>query len=74
MRKRIHYWCSVVPEKTQPWVHRSVENSAMERWALRLGLFCPHWTPMMNYLSHTPVPALGKDKKRTAARWPHVDP
>ena len=34
------------------------------------------------YFSHTrsgfqlflPIPALGKGKKRTAARWPHVNP
>ena len=25
-------------------------------------------------LSHIPVPALGKDKNRTAARWPHIVP
>ena len=25
------------------------------------------------FLSHTPVAALGKDKKWTTARWPHVD-
>ena len=26
------------------------------------------------YLSRISIPALGKDKKRTAASWPHVDP
>ena len=26
------------------------------------------------FLSHTPVSAIGKDIKRTAACWPHVDP
>ena len=30
--------------------------------------------PCEIFLSHTPIPALGKDKKRTAARWPYVDP
>ena len=25
------------------------------------------------YLSHTPIPALGKDKERTAARCPHAN-
>ena len=30
--------------------------------------------PCEIFLSHTPIPALGKDKKRTVARWPHVDP
>ena len=34
--------------------------------------FC--FYPCEIILSHTTVPALGKDKKWTAARWPHVDP
>ena len=28
--------------------------------------------PCEIFLSHTPIPALGKGKKRTAARHPHV--
>ena len=30
--------------------------------------------PCEIFLSHTPIPALGKDKNRTVARWSHVDP
>ena len=41
----------------------------------RVGIFLsPLNTNDGFYLSHIPVPALGKDKKRTAAWWPHVDP
>ena len=40
----------------------------------RVGIFLsPLNTNDGFYLSHTPILALGKDKKRTAARWPHVD-
>ena len=41
----------------------------------RVGIFLsPLNTNDGFYLSHIPVPALGKDKKRTAARCLHVDP
>ena len=40
----------------------------------RVGIFLsPLKTNDGLYLSHTPVPALGKDKNRTAARRPHAD-
>ena len=39
MKQRIDHWCSVVPENP---------SFPLDRWALRLGCFCPHWTPMMN--------------------------
>ena len=40
----------------------------LERRALRLGFFCPHWTPMIDSI-YRAYPYL---KKQTAARWPHV--
>ena len=53
MRKRIDHLCSVVPEKSQPsgppfsW-KLGKPRFPLERWALGLGFFCPHWTPMMD--------------------------
>ena len=40
----------------------------LEWWALGLGFFCPHWTPMMDsiYLTY-PIPTHGNDKNWTAA-------
>ena len=67
----------MVPEKSQPSDplfsgKLGKPHFPQERWALGLGFFCPHWTPMMdsNYLTHPYQPARGKDKKRTAARLP----
>ena len=41
----------------------------------RVGIFLsPLNTNDGFYLSHTPILALGKDRKQTAARWPHVYP
>ena len=60
MRKRIDHWCSVVPEKSQPSGppfsgKLGKPRFPMERWALGLGFFCPHRTPMMDsiYLTLT---------------------
>ena len=65
-------------------VHHSVGNRSwklgkprfpLERWALGLGFFCPHWTHLMDsiYLTYLYQP-VGKIKKRTAARLPHIHP
>ena len=35
---------------------------------------CFYMYPCEVFLSHIPVPALGKDKSRTDARWPYVGP
>ena len=36
-------------------------------------IFClAHQIGISIILSHIPIPARGKDKKRTAARWPHA--
>ena len=76
MRKRIDHWCSVVPEKSQPsgppfTGKFGKPRFPLERWALKLGFFCPHWTPMMDsiYPAYLYQP-MGKIKN---ARWPHVD-
>ena len=47
VRKRIDHWCSVVPEKSQPSGppfsgKLGKPRFPLERWALRLGFFCPH--------------------------------
>ena len=74
MRKRIENWCSMVQEKSQPSGppfsgKLGKPRFPLEGWALGLGLN----TNDGFYLSHIPVPARGKDKKRTAARCLHVD-
>ena len=55
MRKRINYWCSAVPEKSQPSGppfsgKLGKPRFPLERWALWLGFVCPHSTPMMDYI------------------------
>ena len=74
MRNRIDHWCSVVPDKSQPsgpsfqWETRQASFST-GTVGPRVGIFLsPLNTNDGLYLSHTPVPALGKDKKRIAAR------
>ena len=74
MRKRINHWCSVVPEKSQPSGppfsgKLGKPRFPLERWALGLGFFCPHWTPMMDpiYLTY-PVPTSRKDKNLTVTQ------
>ena len=80
MRKRIDHWCSVVPEKSQPSGPLFSGKLGkplipLERWALGWGFFLsPLNTNDVFYLSHTPIPALGKDKKRIASRSSHIDP
>ena len=76
MRKRIDHWCSVVPEKSQPSGppfsgKLGKPRFPLERWALWLGFFCPHRTPMMDsiYLTY-PYQPVGKKKKQTAACRP----
>ena len=80
VRKLINHYCSVVPVKistlgsTFKWEawQASFPTGAV---APRVGIFLS--TVDTNdgfYLSHMPVPAHWKDKKRTATRQPHVDP
>ena len=68
MTKRIDHWFSKVPEKSQPSGplfsgKLDKPRFPLERWALWLGFFCPHWTPVMNsiYLAYTYQP-VGKIK------------
>ena len=58
---RIHPWCSVETEKSQPegppfqWETRLAEFPT-ERWTRGLGFFWNHWTPMIDSFSHIPRP------------------
>ena len=59
MRKKIDHWCLVVPEKSKPSGPPFSGKLGkpcfpLERWALGLGFFCPHWTPMVDsiYLAY----------------------
>ena len=58
---RIHHWCSVGTEKSQPegppfqWETRLAEFPT-ERWTRGLGFFWNHWTPMIDSFSHIPRP------------------
>ena len=56
---RIHHWCSVGTEKSQPegpsfqWETRLAEFHT-ERWTRGLGFFWNHWTPMIDsFFSYT---------------------
>ena len=77
MRKRIDHWCSVDPEKSQPSIppfsgKLGKPRFPLEQWALGLGFFCPHWTPMIDsiYLTN-PLQPVGKIK-RTVVRWQYA--
>ena len=54
---KIHHWCSVGTEKSQPegppfqWETRLAEFPT-ERWIRGLGFFWNHWTPMIDSFSH----------------------
>ena len=58
---RIHHWCSVGTEKSQPkgtpfqWEMRLAEFPT-ERWTRGFGFFWNHWTPMIDSFSHIPRP------------------
>ena len=58
---RIHHWCSVGTEKSQPegppfqWETRLAEFPT-ERWTRGLEFFWNHWTPMIDSFSHIPRP------------------
>ena len=58
---RIHHWCSVGTEKSQPegppfqWETRLAEFPT-KRWTRGLGFFWNHWTPMIDSFSHIPRP------------------
>ena len=58
---KIHRWCSVGTEKTQPegppflWETRLAEFTT-ERWTRVLRFFWNHWTPMIDSFSHIPRP------------------
>ena len=58
---RIHHWCSVGTEKSQPegppfqWETRLAEFPT-ERWTRGLGFFWNHWAPMIDSFSHIPWP------------------
>ena len=72
MRKRIDHWCSVVSEKSQPSGppfsgKLGKPRFPLTRWALGLGYFCPHWTPMMDSIYLTR--GLGKPRP-----WLNSDP
>ena len=60
-KNRIHHWCSVGTEKSQPegppfqWETRLAEFPT-ERWTRGLGFFWNHWTPMIDSFSHIPRP------------------
>ena len=76
MRKRIDHWCSVVPTlgSTIQW---ETQKASFPTGTVgpRVGIFLsPLDTDDGFYLSHIPVLARGKDKKRTAARGPQADP
>ena len=58
-------------KKPNPWVHHSVGNEA---WASGWDFLSSLNTNDGFYLSHIPVPARRKDKKRTVARRPHAVP
>ena len=57
---RIHHWCSVGTEKSQPegpsfqWETRLAELPN-EWWTRGLGVFWNHWTPMIDSFSHLPM-------------------
>ena len=57
---RIHHWCSVGTEKSQPegppfqWETRLAQFPT-ERWTRGLGSFWNHWTPMIDSFSHIPI-------------------
>ena len=75
MRKRIDYWCSVVPEKSQPSGPPRLAEFPTGTEGPRVGIFLsPLNTNDGFYLSHIRVPARGNDKQQTAARRPHADP
>ena len=63
MRKRIDHWCSVVLQASFP---TGTVGPCVEIF------LSPVNTNDGFYLSHKPVPARGKVKKRTAARRPHA--
>ena len=84
VRKIIDHYCSVVPEKNPTlgskvkWETRQASFPA-GTVGPRIWIFqSPLNTNDEFYLSHIPVPALGKDIKTNSftsvARWPHVDP
>ena len=58
---RIHHWCSVGTEKSQPegppfqWKWRLAEFPT-EWWTRGLGFFLNHRTPMIDSFSHIPRP------------------
>ena len=58
---RIHHWCSVGTEKSQPegwpfqWKTRLAEFPT-ERWTWGLEFFWNHWTPMIDSFSHISRP------------------
>ena len=75
--KKNRSWCSVDPEKSQPLGppfsgKLGKPRFPLERWALGLGFFCPHWTPMIDsiYLIN-PLQPVGKIK-RTVVRWQYA--
>ena len=80
MRERIDHWRSVVPEKIPTLgstVHWETRQASFPTGTVgpRVGIFLsPLNTNDGFYLSHILVPAIGKDKKQTAARWLYVDP
>ena len=75
---------TVYPTKYTPPPNENFEYSfpiilALNRWGLYFFSHTPDRDFRCFYLceifiSHTPVPTLGKAKKRSAARWPHVNP
>ena len=78
MRKIIDHYRSVVPEKSQPSGPPFSGNSTSLLPFGTVGPCVEIFLSSLNtndgfYLSHIPVPAGGKDKKkRTAARRPHA--
>ena len=60
-KNRIHHWCSVGTEKSQPegppfqWETRLAEFPT-KRWTRGLGFFWNNWTPMIDSFSHIPRP------------------
>ena len=56
---RIHHWCPVATEKSQPegplfqWETRLAEFPT-EQWTWGLGFFWKHWKPMIDSFSHIP--------------------
>ena len=68
-------WFSGSRKNPNTRVHSSVENSAslvpLKRLTLRLGFFCPHWTPMMDSICPTSLPMW---KKRNQYEISHTGP